>query len=119
MTVTILGVAHDVILPPRFAERRELLILAAGNPWRGAAAALAVCCPSLGIKAARAVGSAGVTGDLGGRAWEELSARGVADSDMFTAAQPIVTAVDALSFPLAAEVAAAEDFIGQTVAPPT
>ena len=119
MTVTILGAAHPVVLPPRFAERRELLSLAYGNPQRGAAMALALCCPSLKVKAAYMVHALGVTAEVAGRAWEELSTRGVTDMDMFAAAQPIIGAVDALAFPLAAEVAAAEDFTVPSGAPVT
>lgn len=121
MTVTILGTPHQVVLPagPRaFAVRRELLILAAGNTWRGAAAALAVCVPTLELRAARMLGN-GVTADVGGAAWEELSGRGVTDLDMFTVAQPIITAVDTAAFPSKAEVVAVESFTDPSAAPPT
>ena len=119
LTIALNGVTHAVILPPRYAERRELLILAAGNPWRGAAAALAMCCPSLKVKAARFAHAAGVTADMGARAWQELHDRGVEDMAMFESAQPIIAALDALSFPTAEEVAAAEDFSVPSGAPPT
>ena len=95
-----------------------MLILAAGNTWRGAAAVLAVCCPSLELKASR-YRAAGITADFGARAWEELSGRKVPDMDMFTAAQPIITALNEASFPSAGEVAAAESFTAPLVEPPT
>lgn len=121
MTVTILGTAHPVLLPSgarAFALRRELLILAAGNTWRGAAATLAVCVPALDLRASRMLGN-GVTADLGAAAWEELSGRGVSDLDMYQAAQPIITAIDAVAFPTKSEVVAVESFTAAPEAPPT
>lgn len=121
MTATILGTAHPVLMPVgarAFALRRELLILAAGNTWRGAAAALAVCVPALDLRAARMLGN-GVTPDFGAAAWEELSERGVSDIEMYQAAQPIITAIDAVAFPPKTEVAAVESFTAAPEAPPT
>ena len=110
LTITLGGVLHVVTLPPRFAERREILSLAYANAMRGAAAALGVCCPTLELRAARAASTFGITADLGGRCWEELSERGYGDADLFVAAQPIIAAINEVAFPSAVEVKAQEDF---------
>ena len=116
LCVTLGGESHAVTIPPRFAERREILSLAYANAMRGAAAAVAICCPSLKLKAANLVSISGITADLGARAWEELDGRGIEAVDLFTEAQTIISAINEAAFPNAPEVKAQEDFTGRAAA---
>lgn len=118
MRVALCGGDHEVVLPARYAEKRELAQLAYANALRGAGAVLATCCPSLGLRAnLRAY--RGDVAEFGATAWEELHHRGVGDADMVTAAQPVLEAICEAAFPSAEAVAERANFSGQPPAAPT
>lgn len=103
MRVAILGTEHDVVLPRRYAEQRELLQLAFANRLRGAGAILAACVPGLETRA-KLRGYGGDVAEFGLAAWEELHERGLDDAAMVLAAQGIVSEMEARCFPSAEEV---------------
>lgn len=103
MRVTLLGAEHDVVLPRRYAEQRELLQLAYTNRLRGAGAVLAACVPGLEVRA-KLRGYGGDVAEYGLAAWEELHDRGIDDATMVLAAQGVVEAMQDRCFPSAEEV---------------
>lgn len=119
LTVTIKGVAHPVVVPASFALRRELALLVNINIYRGGAALLGICCPSLNIRSAspNMFRAAGLHADLAERIWEELAANGVTELDIVNSARPIANAVEAVAYPTAVEVAERQVFTAPSAEP--
>lgn len=114
LTVTIKGVAHEVVVPDSFALRRELVLLVNQNVYRGGAALIGVCCPSLNIRSAspNMFRAAGLHADIAERIWTELDARGITELDIVTHARTIGNAVEARAYPSPVEVAERTVFTG-------
>lgn len=117
-TVTLAGKEHEVILPTRFAERKELCGAWVNNRIRGAAALVGFCVPSLNV---------GISFQLcdynpyeyGAQVLDRLAAMGISDVDMVAASVSIFNALSEGLYPTDPEVVAAVDFTGRSAGDPT